>query len=149
MYQPLASVPLLFNIPEANCSSGRYQIRPSQRPRPPEARAPQAPVRVLVPPSYGGLIPESKPLPLEAQSPAAGTHLQDRLQRGEGAVARPPVFAVAVHALLKHELFAGEAHLLIGHPPAGRAGRGSAGRSWHLRWNRPGPAPLPGLLTRH
>lgn len=54
------------------------------------------------------------------------TYLHNWLKGAKGAIAGAPVIAVAVHALLQDVLFAGEAYMLIGHPPAGRASDGSA-----------------------
>lgn len=84
------------------------------------------------PPSWPRLRGEA-PFP----PPQSGTHLHNGLKGAKGAVTGAPVVAVAVHTLLQDVLFAGETHLLVGHPPAGRAWLGSARAGSALRLGPP------------
>lgn len=99
---------------------------PPRHARPLPSLASLAPPAVLAPP------PRRRPFP-----PKSGTHLHNGLKGAKGAVTGAPVVAVAVHTLLQDVLFAGETHLLVGHPPAGRAWLGSARAGSALRLGPP------------
>lgn len=99
--------------------------------RPPPSRPSPAQPCQSGPARRLGPASEAKPLP------PSGTHLHNGLKGAKGAVTGAPVVAVAVHTLLQDVLFAGETHLLVGHPPAGRAWLGSARAGSALRLGPP------------